>query len=159
MSRFTIALLSASATAIRKGLDNTPPPFIRMNLLRLADCLDTAESLFDAPIALHCAYRSLAVNTAVGGAKHSYHLAGCAADFDPPAGMTHDEAQHLLAAHKDILPFDLILEEGTAKPESEGGSRWIHFQIAKLIGETPRYMLKDALVDREGGTILRVSAG
>lgn len=150
--------MCASATAARDGIPNDPPGDVVLSLKRLAVELEKVRAILgNQPLKLHSAYRSPALNAKVGGAAGSYHMFGCAADFDPPAGMTHDQAQHAIAAASDIA-FDLVLEEGTAKPESEGGSRWIHLQIAKP-GSTGRRMVRDALVDHLGGTILRTSAG
>lgn len=155
---FTVGELSKSATAEHLGIDNTPPPDVLTNLGRLAVQLEVVrDALGGGPLVIHSAYRCPALNKAVGGAPNSYHMLGLAADFDPPNGMTHDDAQHTLAAIGG-LDYDLIMEEGTAKPESEGGSRWIHFQTSKP-GVAGRRLVRDALVDHLGGTILRTSPG
>lgn len=155
---FTLAELTRSATAARLGIENTPPEDVVLNLQRLAVELEKVRVLCGGPLWIHSGYRSPSLNAAVGGSPTSYHLSGCAADFDPPAGMTHDALQHMIAAQGTLIAFDLVMEEGTAKPESEGGSRWIHFQIPKT-DAPPRYRVLDALVDKLGGTITRVMPG
>jgi hypothetical protein len=154
---FTLRELLASPTADRLGITNAPGLEIVANLGRLADALEQVRALTGQPLRINSGYRCPELNAAVGGSPNSYHMRGLAADFDPPPGWTHDALQQAIAADPDI-PFDLVLEEGTAKPEAQGGSRWIHLQIAPL-GVAPRRRVRDAEVDRLGGTILRVVAG
>jgi len=154
---FTLYELVRSPTAERLGIENTPNLDVVANLTRLAVELEKVRAITGQPLRINSGYRCPALNEAVGGHPASRHLKGCAADFDPPPGWTHDQFQHAIAEDPTIA-FDLVLEEGTVKPESEGGSRWIHFQIAYL-GETPRRHVKDATVDRLGGTITRVERG
>jgi len=155
---FTLEELVASNTARAKGIDNTPGPDELVNLYRLALVLEVVRvRVFGGRgLGLNSGFRNLELNDAVGGSRHSYHMRGCAADFDPPPGMSHDLCQHSIEASDAV--FDLVLEEGTVKPESEGGSRWIHLQIP-LRGQPARRLVKDATVDRLGGRITRVSSG
>ena len=155
---FTVQEMTASATAKARGIPNNPSLDVLANLRRLAIELEKVRQLAGmVPLKLHSCYRSPILNGVVGGAKNSYHMLGLAADFDPPDGTTHDQLQHAIGAEPSI-DFDLILEEGTAKPESEGGSRWVHFQISKD-GIPGRRLIRDAVVDKLGGTITRTSAG
>lgn len=149
---FKLGELCKSATAERLGIDNGPPPHVLQNLRRLAVELEKIRDLTGKPLVIHSGYRSPALNARVGGSKNSYHMLGCAADFDPPAGMSHDELQHAIedAAH---INFDLVLEE-----KAKDGAHWLHFQVARP-GERPRRRVKDATLDVQGGAITRVSAG
>lgn len=64
------------------GLPNVPDSFYYVcNLLKLAEVLDLMREYIDAPIIVNSAYRSLAVNAAVGGVDNSFHLYGLAADI------------------------------------------------------------------------------
>ena len=161
MARRTITELTRSSTAQRLKIDNDPTDSeIVRNLVRLIDAFDLVERVLGR-CTINSGYRSIRLNHEVGGSEPpkrslSYHCFGLAVDFDPPTAMTHDRAQWLL--ENTAIPFDLLMEEGTAKPESEGGSRWLHLQIAKM-GSEPRYMVRDATVDRLGGTITRVTKG
>ena len=154
---FTLVEFTRSPTGARLGIRNIPSLEHVANLERLALELEKVRALTGHPLHVNSGYRCPELNAAVGGSPNSYHMLGCAADFDPPAGWTHDHLQQAIADRPDIA-FDQLLEEGTVKPESEGGSRWIHFAIAAL-GAIPRRRVQDADVDRLGGTILRVQAG
>lgn len=78
--------LSVSATAMRLGLDNTPGPEARANLRRLcAEVLDPVRTRWPS-VRVNSAFRTPAVNGAVGGVANSRHLLGLAADLAVPAG-------------------------------------------------------------------------
>jgi hypothetical protein len=123
------------------------------NLHRLAGELEKVRALTGKPLKVVSGYRCKRLNAAVGGQPHSYHLDGLAADFQPPPGWTHDALQQAIAADPAIA-FDLIMEEATA----DGKVRWLHFQVSRE-GETPRRMVRDAVVDKVGGKIQRTIAG
>lgn len=149
---FTLEELSESATAKRLGLDNTPPPYVRANLGRLAVALERVRELAGhKPLHIKSGYRSATVNKAVGGHPVSYHILGLAADFDPPSGVTHNELQHAIAASG--MDFDMVLEE-----RAKDGGHWLHFQLARP-GDKPRRRVLDAELAMTGGTISRVTAG
>ena len=76
--------LSVSATAARLGLDNTPTPAARANLRRLCvEVLDPLRARWPSAT-VNSAFRTAAVNRAVGGVGNSRHLAGLAADVAAP---------------------------------------------------------------------------
>lgn len=79
---FSYDELIASATAKRLGLDNTPSEEEKEKLRQLAeDILQPIRDAWRAPIIVNSAYRSEAVNKAVGGVKNSQHRLGEAADI------------------------------------------------------------------------------
>lgn len=53
------------------------------NLLLLAQLLEEIREEYGAPIIVNSAFRDPIVNAKVGGAPHSYHLQGRAADIRP----------------------------------------------------------------------------
>jgi len=98
-------------------LDNTPNPGELANLKRLAEFLETVKTtLGGKPIMINSAFRSKAVNDAVGSKDTSQHRQGLACDFRVP-GMTPDAVVRALLK----LPFDQIIREYDA---------WTHISIA-----------------------------
>ena len=82
MQHFTIQELSASATAERLAIDNTPPHAARTMLTILVEqLLDPIREAWGEPIVVSSGYRCKELNALVGGAKNSHHLLGCAADL------------------------------------------------------------------------------
>ena len=79
----------------------------------------------EVPIIINSAYRSAAVNKAVGGAATSNHLTGCAADI---RCIGKEQAIRYACILLDISdesqePFDELLIEQSAK------SIWVHFAV------------------------------
>lgn len=149
---FSLKEMTASGTAARLKISNAPPSDVKANLKRLCVELEKVRAITGKPLKVLSGYRCAEVNSAVGGAKNSYHLHGCAADFDPPAGLTHDEFQKKIAATPGV-DFDLILEE-----KAKDGAHWLHFQIPRP-GAKGRRLVKDAQLDKQGGAITRITPG
>lgn len=79
---FSYDELIASSTAKRLGLDNTPTPEEKEKLRQLAETiLQPIRDAWRAPVIVNSAFRSEAVNKAVGGVKNSQHRLGEAADI------------------------------------------------------------------------------
>ena len=87
---FTLKELTHSETAERLGLDNTPDEKVKANLVRLARMLEEVRRILGRPIMVNSAYRSPAVNKAIGSKPTSQHCLGCAADIRVP-GLTPDD--------------------------------------------------------------------
>jgi len=98
-------------------LDNTPNAQELANLKRLAEFLETVKTtLGGKPIMINSAFRSKAVNDAVGSKDTSQHRLGLAADFRVP-GMVPDAVVRALLH----LPYDQIIREYDA---------WTHISIS-----------------------------
>jgi uncharacterized protein YcbK (DUF882 family) len=92
-----------------RTLDNTPDAVALANLNRLALFLEEVKKVLGGrPIMINSAYRSKAVNDAVGSKDTSQHRLGCAADFRVP-GMTPRQVVEACIASK--LPYDQIILE------------------------------------------------
>lgn len=118
---FTLTELITSQEASRRGLDNTPTPQVITNLTNLVkNVLQPLRDLVGMPIVISSGYRSPAVNAAIGGARNSEHMTGCAADFTIP-GKTNKETAQLIMYN---LTFNqLILEFYRADNPYYG---WVH---------------------------------
>lgn len=115
---FTLAELTVSETAARRGIDNTPPPHALANLVRLAGALETIRTLIGQPIIVTSGYRSPVVNELVNGATGSAHISGRAADIISPAFGTPLQLARAIEAAG--LPLDQIIYEF---------GRWVHVSI------------------------------
>jgi len=131
---FTLAELTVTN---HRTLDNTPDPAALANLQRLAEFLEKVkELLWFKPIMITSAYRSKAVNDAVGSKDTSQHRTGCAADFRVP-GMTPREVVD--ACIKGGLPFDQIILEFDS---------WTHISIPSVASVAPRG--SKLVIDKQG---------
>ena len=82
MKYFSVKELCASATARREGIDNSPTECAYHLLHVLVDqLLDPIREAWGEPIVVSSGYRCPELNALVGGAQHSHHLLGCAADL------------------------------------------------------------------------------
>ena len=132
---FTLAELTHTD---HRSLDNTPNAQELANLKRLAEFLETVKTtLGGKPVMINSAFRSKAVNDAVGSRDTSQHRQGLACDFRVP-GMTPDAVVRAIIAAN--LPFDQIIREFDA---------WTHISIS----DKPR---RQALIIDKAGTRLFV---
>lgn len=113
---FTLAELTHTDHRL---LDNTPNAAELANLKKLAQFLETVKTtLGGKPVMISSAYRSKAVNDAVGSKDSSQHRQGLACDFRVP-GMAPDAVVRAIIAAK--LPYDQIIREYDA---------WTHISIS-----------------------------
>ena len=117
--------------------DNTPSDGELENLVRLAEFLEQVKVVLGGkPIIVNSAFRSKAVNDAVGSKDSSQHRKGCAADIRVP-GMTPDQV--VKAIIESGLPYDQVIREF---------DRWTHVSIPNTMVAEPRGM---ALIIDKGG--------
>ena len=121
MKYFTIQELTASATALREGIDNRPSKCAYHLLHVLVDqLLDPIREAWGEPIVVSSGYRCKQLNTLIGGVKNSHHLLGCAADI-----IAGNRADH----RKLFKIIQQMHQEGRIKFSQliwEGDGRWIH---------------------------------
>jgi putative chitinase len=121
-----------------RELENTPNETELANLKRLAEFLETVKSVLGGkPIMVNSAFRSKAVNDAVGSKDTSQHRVGCAADLRVPS-MTPDEVVKAIIASG--IGYDQIIREF---------DRWTHISVPNDANGTPR---KQALIIDKQGT-------
>lgn len=112
MKYFTIQELTASATAKRKGIDNTPDAVATANLTALvANVLDPLREAWGKPIVVTSGYRCAKLNRAVGGAARSQHCTGEAADIRTLSDRAWENRQLFDLIRKLKLPFDQLIDE------------------------------------------------
>lgn len=110
MKHFTIKELTASATAQRLDIDNTPTAEAVANLQQLvANVLDPLREAYGRPIYVNSGYRCPALNRAVGGVPSSQHLTGEAADIT--TGNNRENRRLLGLIKKMKLPVDQVIDE------------------------------------------------
>lgn len=79
---FELNELIYSSTAEKLGIANTPTAKVIRNLSTLCQTvLEPLRVAYGKPIYITSGYRGKALNVAVGGARNSDHLHGCAADI------------------------------------------------------------------------------
>jgi len=112
---------TASQTAVRKGIDNTPSEYQLQNMKLVAEKIfEPLREHFKRPIAINSFFRSQKLNKAIGGATGSQHTQGRAIDIDDTlGGVTNKQMFDWI---KDNLDFDqLIWEFGNEKNPD-----WVH---------------------------------
>ena len=121
-----------------RELDNTPNDAELANLTRLAEFLEEVKTVLGGkPIMVNSAFRSKAVNDAVGSKDTSQHRVGCAADIRVP-GMAPNEVVKAIIASG--LGYDQVIREF---------DRWTHISIPNEAVRAPR---KQALIIDKQGT-------
>jgi len=121
-----------------RELDNTPNSSEINNLKRLAEMLEEVKTLLDGkPIMINSAFRSKAVNDAVGSKDTSQHRVGCAADIRVP-GLTPDQVVKAIIGSP--IAYDQIIREFDS---------WTHISVPNSPSGTPR---KQALIIDKQGT-------
>lgn len=110
MKYFTLRELTASATASRLGIDNTPTRQAVNNLNALiTHLLDPLREKFGRPIYVNSGYRCPELNKAVGGSLTSQHLTGEAADITAGNKRENRRLYELLQSLK--LPVGQAINE------------------------------------------------
>lgn len=109
MKYFTIKELCHSATAVQRGLNNTPTAEVISNLTQLVNnVLDPLREKYGKPIKVSSGYRSAAVNRSVNGSTSSQHRLGEAADITVGS---KEGNKILFDIIKKELPFDQLIDE------------------------------------------------
>lgn len=111
-----------SQEAVRRGLDNTPPSHILPILNMTARKMEEVRALLgNKQITITSAYRSPAVNAAVGSKPTSAHIQGYAVDFICPKFGTPKAIVQKIK--ESGLEYDQVIEEFPP-------SGWVHISFA-----------------------------
>lgn len=119
----SLAEVTRSETAKRKGMSNMPTPEHLENFKKLAiNIFEPIRKHFGVPIHISSGYRSKELNTAIKGSLLSQHCSGEAIDIDMDGSANGVTNKQVFDYIKEHLNFDqLIWEFGTKdKPD------WVH---------------------------------
>jgi len=98
-----------SLTAVRLGVDMTPPPTVVAALDALVlTVLEPLRLVLGCPVRITSGYRPARLNAAIGGAANSQHVLGQAADIEVPGMSMIALCDAVIAAR---LPFDQLIHE------------------------------------------------
>jgi hypothetical protein len=124
MKHFTLKEFTASDTAQKFGIDNTPPvPVIAALNVLVDNVLDPLRELYGAPVVVNSGYRSPALNAMVGGASTSQHVKGEAADIEAGDRSRAGNIK-LFELIRDRLPFDQLIDEHDFQ--------WVHVSFSRV---------------------------
>lgn len=134
----SLAEVSRSETAKRRGISNTPSGEHLENFKKLAENIfEPIREHFGVPIHISSGYRSKELNSAIGGSATSQHCSGEAIDIDmdgSASGVTNAQVFNFI---KDNLQFDqLIWEFG-----SNSNPDWVHVSY-ETTGKQRKQILK-----------------
>lgn len=120
---FTLAELTHTD---HRNLENIPNELETQNLIRLAAFLEQVKTVLGGrPIMVNSAFRSKAVNDAVGSKDTSQHRIGCAADIRVPGMSPEDVCK---AIYKSDLRYDQLIKEFVTR----SGGEWSHVSIPNM---------------------------
>jgi hypothetical protein len=132
---FTLAEMTVSQEAVRRGILNAPKQEHIANLQKLCnEILEPLRAKIGRPVVVSSGFRSASVNQFVGGSKTSDHMVGAAADIIVP-GMTPLQVCQVISTIN--LPFKQCINEFDA---------WCHVSI----GPHAKRELLSAKRDAEG---------
>lgn len=115
-----------SETAVRKGIDNQPLPNIVVNLKLLVNkVIQPLRDYYELPVLINSGYRSLQLNTSIGGSLKSQHCKGQAADLEINAVDNLEVAKWI----RDRLIFDQLILEFYNENDADSG--WVHVSYKK----------------------------
>ena len=118
---FALSEFVKSQAGDRLGIDNTPSQVVINNLkLLVSNVLQPVRDHYGKTVVVSSGYRSPALNKAVGGAKTSDHMTGCAADIEIPGVANYDLAVYI----SNNLSFTQVILEFYTPGIPDSG--WVH---------------------------------
>lgn len=135
----TVEQASKSDTAIRKGINNTPNQDVITNLQRL--CKDFYDPLCDKlgfTVPFNSMYRSVALNTAIGGSPTSVHCHGLAVDLDMDGSGNKMANKELFNFIRENFDFDQLIWEFGSNDHPD----WVHVGVSLVPNHNRKQVLK-----------------
>lgn len=117
MTQLTAHFSLEEMTRTSQAHDNACPAELLPDLLDTAAMMERIRAALsahvgrDIPIKVNSAYRSPAVNSAIGGSKNSDHMLAKAVDFVAPEYGTPFEVAEFLSHHTDELGIGQLIHE------------------------------------------------
>ena len=125
-NNFSLAEMTKSQTATRKGIDNKPSTEHIENLIHLAETvLQPVREHFGKPVAISSGYRSPALCEAIGSSSKSQHAKGEAADFE----IRDVDNKELATWISKNCEFDQLILEFYDGVDPNSG--WVHCSAVK----------------------------
>lgn len=141
---FTLSEFTASKTARKYNLDNTPTVTVAMKLQQLViHCLQPLRDALGIPVKINSGYRSVAVNSHpdVRGVPTSQHLVGEAADIR----IESDElGNKMFAWLRNNVEFDQLIKERLSK---DSPVWWIHISY-RAYGNNRREVIENLVKNK-----------
>lgn len=147
---FTREEYEKSKTAIRKGIKNTMPDALLPNARAVCQALELIRAHYNAPVILSSGYRCPALNTAVGGATHSDHLTGKAADFEVYGRTNREVYLAIRGGQIEGLTYKMVINEF---PDASGEPAWVHLSVSPIAAENQARKLVAARDPATGRTV------
>jgi zinc D-Ala-D-Ala carboxypeptidase len=124
-TNLSLAEVTRSETAKRRGISNMPTPEHIENFKKLAaNIFQPIREHFGKPIIISSGYRSAELNKAIGGSLSSQHCSGEAIDIDMDG--TDITNKQIFDYIKDNLTFDQMIAEFP----KQGNPDWVHVSFA-----------------------------
>lgn len=141
---FTLSEFTASKTARKYNIDNTPTVTIVMKLQQLViHCLQPLRDALGVPVKINSGYRSAAVNSHpdVRGVPTSQHLVGEAADIR----VESDElGNKMFAWLRNNVEFDQLIKEHLSKDSKVW---WIHISY-RAFGNNRKEVIENLIKNK-----------
>jgi phosphoribosylaminoimidazole-succinocarboxamide synthase len=119
----SLAEVTRSETAKRKGMSNMPTPEHLENFKKLAtNIFEPIRKHFGVPIHISSGYRSKELNTAIKGSLSSQHCSGEAIDIDMDGSANGVTNKQVFDYIKEHLNFDQLIWEFGTKDAPD----WVH---------------------------------
>jgi len=146
-TNFSLAELTASQTAARKGIPNNPTPGQIENLRKLCESvLQPIRNHYDAPVIVSSGFRSPELCVLIGSSIDSQHAKGQAADLQ----VSGIDNEALATWIKNNLDFDQLILEFYKKEEGPH-SGWIH--VSYVGKENRKQSLQATRSEKTGKTV------
>ena len=149
----SLAEVTKSTTAKRLNIDNAPDEWVTENLRQIAiNIFQPLRDAFGCPIYVSSGYRSVDLNSAIGGSKRSQHVEGRALDLDADVYGNCTNSQ-IFNHIRENLEFDqLIWEFG-----DQDNPDWVH--VSYVYGGVNRGRCLKAVRDDKGQVEYEVMFG